>query len=452
MASKDAEAVVPHKEWLADVTSEELYVNVGDPQTTGMFKKTTTYAVTSGSTSACSDNSERRRYSDFEWLYNILCARYPGLVVPAIPPKSMNVMAAGEAFIAQRCAGLDRFLKRLLLSPFLKSDPSVRHFLSSGSKNWDSLKKSTTTDASGNFLTRPGIGQYRSFCLDLVSGDGAGDDDNDKAVLESYKRLATVGSKAASASSAGIKKANTAGSATDKAYDDLTSKLAALSTISSSSESGPDSVKEALSSFADIMNQANNAIENYATHMYGAKEMASTHLSPALVEVQKSLDEVNSCLIRVDKLGAVLKKAESRKKSAETSLANLEASGKPDKNNKAHDLVESTTSQVDSLTKELAVTVRAVCAFEMKRALLFIGRTVAKAVLAYAEGMEQKERDLQQSWAAAAMKLDPDVPGTWKSSLVRLKLHGAAVDGSWLSTFSENGLDSLCDGASGDGI
>jgi hypothetical protein len=35
---------------------------------------------------------------------------------------------------------------------------------------------------------------------------------------------------------------------------------------------------------------------------------------------------------------------------------------------------------------------------------------------------------------------------------VRLQLHGAAVQGSWLSAFEENGLDSLCDGASGDGI
>ena len=128
MASKDSEAVVPHAEWLADVTSEALFTNVGDPQTTGMFKKTTTYAVTSGKTSACGDNSERRRYSDFVWLYETLCKRYQGLVVPSLPPKSLNLMAAGDAFIASRCAGLDRFLKRLLLNPFLKADPSVRHF------------------------------------------------------------------------------------------------------------------------------------------------------------------------------------------------------------------------------------------------------------------------------------------------------------------------------------
>ena len=161
---------------------------------------------------------------------------------------------------------------------------------------------------------------------------------------------------------------------------------------------------------------------------------------------------MNQCLVRVDKLRASLRKAETNKSNAENALARLEASGKPDKNNKAHELVDSSTATVDSLTKEMAVTVRVVCAFEMKRVLLFVGTTVAKALVAYAEGMEQKERDLQQSWAAAAVKLDPNVPGVWKSSLVRLQLYGAAVQGSWLSTFEENGLDSLCDGASGDGI
>ena len=318
--------------------------------------------------------------------------------------------------------------------------------MSSGSKSWESLKKSTTTEVAARFVERPGVGQYRAFGTNLTKSDGAGDDENDKAVLESYKRLVTVGSKATSASSVSTKKSDTAGAACDKAYDDLTSKLASLSTITAESESAPTCLKTPLASFADIMSAANNAIENYATHMYGAGEMAKTHLVPALTETVKCLDEMNQCLIRVDKLKAMLHKAQINKKNAENALARLEASGKPDKNNKAHDLVDSTTAIEDSLTLEVAVTVRVVCAFEMKRVVLFVATTVAKALVAYADGMEQKERDLQQSWAAAAVKLDPNVPGVWKSALVRLQLHGAAVEGSWLSSFDENGLATLCEG------
>lgn len=32
-----------------------------------------------------------RRYSDFEWLRDILCRRYPGLLLPALPPKEIAV-------------------------------------------------------------------------------------------------------------------------------------------------------------------------------------------------------------------------------------------------------------------------------------------------------------------------------------------------------------------------
>ena len=97
-------STVPHEEWVAEVQSKPMFSTVGDVVTTGMFKKVTTYGVSSGKTEACSDNTVRRRYSDFEWLYNLLCTRYQALVVPNIPPKG-GMTGGGEAFMQRRVAG-----------------------------------------------------------------------------------------------------------------------------------------------------------------------------------------------------------------------------------------------------------------------------------------------------------------------------------------------------------
>ncbi len=436
--SESKEPVVDHEEWLADVMSSDISVTVGDPQTTGMFKKTTTYAV----------GDVRRRYSDFEWLYNVLCARYKALVVPAIPPKG-GLTGGGEAFIKARIQGFKRFLARLALSPYLKGDSAVKHFLDAGydGKKWDALKKQVTSEAAGNYADRSGIGQYRARANALAAGEAAGNEANDNAVMDSYARLAQVGSRAGKRAGSELVNLNARGAQADKATDDVAGKLAALADITTAAEGGGD-LQDGLAGFAATMGAVNSAIQAFATHQVDGGELVAKKLFPVLNELNASLDEITQAFARLATLRKALASAESAKTSAAKALAKLEGQGKEDKGMKAHNLVKSTEAAVESLTQELAVSIRVLCAFELQRVALHAATRVARAVSSFASEMEAKENDLKQSWAAAALKLDDDVASTWNSTLVRLQLHGAEVDGTWLkdfdiATLADAGGDSL---------
>ena len=60
-----------------------------------------------------------RRYSDFIWLHDTLAELFPGVFVPALPPKK-RFGNMDENFIAdERRPGLERFLNRIAATPIL---------------------------------------------------------------------------------------------------------------------------------------------------------------------------------------------------------------------------------------------------------------------------------------------------------------------------------------------
>ncbi|KAI1295963.1 Sorting nexin mvp1 [Mortierella claussenii] len=68
-----------------------------------------------------------RRYSDFWWLLEVLCKRFPFRILPNLPPKRLGV--ADEAFLERRLRGLTRFMNALMRHPVLRNDPLVVSFL-----------------------------------------------------------------------------------------------------------------------------------------------------------------------------------------------------------------------------------------------------------------------------------------------------------------------------------
>ena len=84
----------------------------------------TTYLVTC----ALSPEGVRRRYSDFEWVRDLLVARYHGIAVPLMPEKRM-VGNQGKAFIEERMGGLENFMQLILSNPYLRNDATLRMFL-----------------------------------------------------------------------------------------------------------------------------------------------------------------------------------------------------------------------------------------------------------------------------------------------------------------------------------
>jgi sorting nexin-1/2 len=87
----------------------------------------------------------RRRYSDFQWLYNRLLTEDPGSFVPIIPHK--RTAFAGEAkfseeFTEERRVNLQRFLKGVFHIPKVKKlCPSLKVFLTVSADHIDAAKK-----------------------------------------------------------------------------------------------------------------------------------------------------------------------------------------------------------------------------------------------------------------------------------------------------------------------
>src|SRR4051812_13108184 len=78
-----------------------VLVQIADPQTvSGTFTSYTTYLIIS---SLSGEDGVRRRFSDFDWLRDVLTARYHGLAVPLMPEKRM-VGNTGKAFVEERMA------------------------------------------------------------------------------------------------------------------------------------------------------------------------------------------------------------------------------------------------------------------------------------------------------------------------------------------------------------
>jgi len=69
-----------------------------------------------------------RRYSDFDWLHDILKSEYKHLIIPPLPEKAIFDRFSPE-FVEYRRKELERFLKRTLAHPDLSLVPALRTFL-----------------------------------------------------------------------------------------------------------------------------------------------------------------------------------------------------------------------------------------------------------------------------------------------------------------------------------
>jgi hypothetical protein len=120
--------------------AQPLSFTVSDHETTGTYlNKVTTYLIRTDPHRFL----VRRRFSDFEWLYKTLANRYFGMLLPALPPKSV---VKTQGFNKSRMRGLSLFMDHLRMQPFLRSDASVLAFISvTDPAEWDAAKKQTMT-------------------------------------------------------------------------------------------------------------------------------------------------------------------------------------------------------------------------------------------------------------------------------------------------------------------
>ena len=109
---------------------ENPIIQVGFPEKVdgGFFSKSyVTYLVTTNPLNI----KVRRRYSDFEWLRQMMQNFYQWNVIPTTPRKNkLGSDKFGEPFLQKRMRTLEKFLNYLLLNPILKSSQLFYDFIS----------------------------------------------------------------------------------------------------------------------------------------------------------------------------------------------------------------------------------------------------------------------------------------------------------------------------------
>jgi hypothetical protein len=159
--------------WISDAKESKLNATVSDPTVvqSGMMGQ-----VKYGYKVCCpalgSTDGVWRRYSDFEWLYNVLAARYSGMVIPPMPEK--RLANTGTKFLEQRNRQLGAWLMLALAIPYVRRDATVHEFLTSAQqgKEWDELKRTALEEARAPWLKREGCRHWRYYlttCLSLPS-------------------------------------------------------------------------------------------------------------------------------------------------------------------------------------------------------------------------------------------------------------------------------------------
>lgn len=125
-----------------------LDISVSDPLQEGSWlKKYTTYLLY---TPHPCGFTVRRRYSDFQWLRELLKNRYPGICVPPLPAKNMNTFSnTSKDFIEIRRVGLQLFVTALVSNAYFRNDPAVMSFIKiQQASKWAEAKKSITKSES----------------------------------------------------------------------------------------------------------------------------------------------------------------------------------------------------------------------------------------------------------------------------------------------------------------
>lgn len=138
-----------HEEWKRRVLTEKLFENpkVFEPETTNRslvsLNPTVYYKIKVDDF----DGFVKRRYSDFEWLQELLQSRFVGMVIPPLPPK---VVGSGNHFIHCRMRGLVLFLQKIAQNAYLKSDQSVYSFFTEvNSDQWETIKAQSVAFEAG---------------------------------------------------------------------------------------------------------------------------------------------------------------------------------------------------------------------------------------------------------------------------------------------------------------
>ena len=141
----------------------------------------------------------RKRFSDFEWLQNIIASQFPNFVIPPMPHKNYGDRFT-EALILKRTRMLKKFLDGILIHPTMKHSKVLYEFLSVNSeedfeevkKNYSNLNNSGEKieefkSINGNI--KLSVGKEKEVYLMNIKDNAELNESILKRITKSYKNL-----------------------------------------------------------------------------------------------------------------------------------------------------------------------------------------------------------------------------------------------------------------------
>ena len=179
-------------------TRKNITVNVAFPEKKegGIFSKSyITYLVDTKPW----DFKSRKRYSDFEWLRNILNVIYTNQVIPPMPKKNYK-NRFNEDFISKRMRGLEKFLQGLVIHPVIKHSEILSDFLCLKEKEFDKKKPKYKFSTPTNIkqiksLTGSidvGISKEKQTYFENIKGNAYLNETNLQKITKAYNLLITT--------------------------------------------------------------------------------------------------------------------------------------------------------------------------------------------------------------------------------------------------------------------
>ena len=106
----------------------------------------------------------KRRYSDFEWLRQVLTRFNPGHMIPPLPSKKIGSRRFELDFIAKRMKFLQKFIDAVVENEVFKANEPLKAFLSMTDKNqfFSKMKELSSYQPS------PYVNEYRSFNGEII--------------------------------------------------------------------------------------------------------------------------------------------------------------------------------------------------------------------------------------------------------------------------------------------
>jgi hypothetical protein len=388
-----------HDAWKQGVLSRRLTVSVGDPQAGGRSLLNPNPPVMFKVSCAQLDSTVRRRYSEFEWLRELLARRYVGMVVPALPEKKVVVT---DDFLRSRVRGLQGFVDRLCGDAYLVSDAAVLSFLTLEGREWELYVRELRppAPAAPGQAVPPNEGRARyAAALNAYKLPG-----NEVAAVAKVRAQVLVLEDVLGALVASVDAVQAASEAYAQALASFGRQLAPTAGASAASA---NALAQACEPVRDVLGSLGDAFAQWAAVGQAQPSILEKHLGIALKQELNRVRELLRLFARREELMAEIARRRGQAARAEQERQAAERAARPDRAAKICERMAQGSSQLRRAELELELTTKGIFFTEIDlfvetrvRDLRNIGAALSKAQLEFLG-------PLTDVWSNARARLSP---------------------------------------------